>query len=89
MLTEINTLIDTAQADANSGCGLSDVLFESRLQASFRGLLGKAPAEEKEQIEKILLDAGYDPEFEEYEAGPNECSLTGIDTYCCPCGQHE
>lgn len=89
MLNEIHTLIATAQADANSGCGLSDVLFESRMQASFRGLLHKAPHEEKAQIEKILLDAGYDPEFEEYEAGPDECSLTGIETYCCPCGRHE
>lgn len=31
---------------------------------------------------------GYDPDFVSYHSGEGECSLTGIEVDCCPCGRH-
>jgi hypothetical protein len=42
-------------------CGLSDVLFESRLQAMFRAMLAKAPEADQARTEGVLIAAGFDP----------------------------
>ena len=81
--------MDAAAKTAAAGAGLSDVLFESRLQAAYARILAAAPAELKSQVEAELLERGYAPDFTSYQSGPGECPLTGIDTDCCPCGQHE
>jgi len=72
-----------------AGCGLSDILFESRMQSSFEAILSEAPQCDYEQTKEILKEYGYNPHWEPYEASEGECSLTGIDEYCCPCGRHE
>jgi hypothetical protein len=88
-LAHFITQMDAAVKTAAAGAGQSDVLFESRLQAVYAGILAAAPAELKPQVEAELLERGYEPDFTPYQAGPGECSLTGIATDCCPCGQHE
>jgi len=81
-------LIQAAEKQANEGCGLSDVLYEGNRQSAFAYILAKAPEAMKDETETALLRAGFDPDFEPYEAKEGECSLTGIDEDCCPCGRH-
>lgn len=80
--------IDRAEQEASAGCGLSDVLYESRVQASYAAILQAAPAQEREATEAALRARGFDPNFTPYRSGERECSLTGIDVDCCPCGRH-
>jgi hypothetical protein len=80
--------IESAASTAYRGCGLSDILYESRLQAAFRGILSTALEHERDAVEAQLRKAGFDPEFKEYQAADGECDLTGIDIDHCPCGQH-
>jgi hypothetical protein len=87
-LLALQNRIENAESEAASGCGLSDVLYEARVQAAYAGILAAAPAAQRAETEAVLLSRGFHPEFEPYEAGPGECSLTGIEDDCCPCGQH-
>jgi hypothetical protein len=75
--------------DAAKGCGLSDVLFSERLQDGIEAKLSDIPQEHYEDALAIAKEQGYDPDYTPYEAREGECSLTGIDEYCCPCGRHE
>lgn len=75
--------------NAFSGCGLSDVLFSERLQDGIDAQLANVPEEYKEEAIEIAKKHGYDPDYEAYQAREGECSVTGIDEYCCPCGRHE
>ncbi len=84
----IAALIEDAEAEAARGCGQSDVLYEARVQAAYQGILARAPESERADIEATLRERGFDPDFEPYQAGEGECSLTGIDENCCPCGRH-
>ena len=81
--------IEQAARKAASGCGQSDVLYEKRVQESYRGILEAAAPEARESTEAALRKRGFDPDFVPYQAGENECGLTGIDVWCCPCGRHE
>jgi hypothetical protein len=85
---DIRAQIKAAAAEAARGCGQSDVLFESRLQSALAAILEQSSDEDRPAIEAELYEAGFDPDFEPYVAGPGECSLTGIDVNCCPCGSH-
>lgn len=76
----------SSQIARTSGC--SDVLFSGRFQAALERLLNEAPADERPQVEEALIDMGYEPDFKPYEPRAGECSLTGIDVNCCPCGHH-
>jgi hypothetical protein len=87
-LSELSVRIDAAEAEAMRGCGLSDVLYESRVQGAYAALLRSAPDHEKAEAEVILRERGFDPDFSPYEAGEGECDLTGIEIDCCPCGRH-
>lgn len=80
--------IESAEREAARGCGLSDVLYETRVQAAYAGILEVAPAAHRAETEAALRSRGFDPDFEPYQVGEGECSLTGIDVNCCPCGQH-
>lgn len=80
--------IKEAEAEAMRGCGLSDVLYESRVQVSYANILAQAPEAERAATEAALKERGYEPNFVPYQAEKGECSLTGIDENCCPCGQH-
>jgi hypothetical protein len=80
--------MEAAEAEAARSSGLSCVLFESRVQADYESLLDEAPDSVKSQVKEILIERGYEPDFEPYQAGENECQMTGIDIDCCPCGQH-
>ena len=82
-------LIKTAEDEALRGCGQSDVLYESRVQASYACILENAPDAERSATEAALKARGFDPDFTPYQARAGECSLTGIDEDCCPCGRHE
>lgn len=88
-ITEIQAQIKAAAEEAARGCGLSDELFDVRLQAAYAALLEQASAEDRPVVESELLQSGFDPDFEPYVAGPGECGLTGINVACCPCGRHE
>lgn len=81
-------LINNAQFTALQGCGLSDVLYFKSLHRAFADILAQAPESEREATEAALKENGFDPDFVPYEAGPGECSETGIDEDCCPCGRH-
>ena len=80
--------IAAAEEAANRGCGQSYELYEARVQAAYASILAAAPEADREATEAALRSRGYDPDFEPYEAGPGECSLTGIEENCCPCGRH-
>lgn len=73
---------------AAAGCGLSDILYESRLQAAMAAMLDAADDKERLATEIVLRQNGYEPEREPFVPGPGECALTGIDENCCPCGRH-
>lgn len=81
-------LIEQAEKDAYQGCGQSDVLFTSRVQNAYQAILNDAPKADYTKTEEMLRARGFDPDMEPYEASEGECSLTGIDEYCCPCGRH-
>jgi hypothetical protein len=81
-------LIEDAETEAARGCGQSDVLYEARVQAAFASILDRAPEAERVETEAALRKRGFDPDFAPYQAGEGECSLTGIDVDCCPCGRH-
>lgn len=87
-LANLATLIKDAEAEAANGCGQSDVLYEARVQAAYAAILNRAPASERAETEVALKKRGFDPNFVPYEAQEGECSLTGIDENCCPCGNH-
>jgi len=82
------SLIVNAEDAAAHGCGQSDVLYENRVQGYYAGILHCAAEAERAKTEAVLRKHGFDPDFAPYEAGPGECSLTGIDFDHCPCGQH-
>ncbi|MCA3000372.1 MAG: hypothetical protein ING75_17425 [Rhodocyclaceae bacterium] len=88
-LANLDAIIEAAEAEAGHGCGGSDVLYEARVQSAYAAILEKAQATERAATETALRKRGYDPDFVPYEAGEGECSLTGIDENCCPCGRHE
>lgn len=87
-LTNLPARIEACETEAARGCGQSDVLYESRVQGAYQSILDQAPEADRAQAEVILRQRGYDPDFEPYEAGEGECSVTGIDENCCPCGRH-
>lgn len=80
--------MEDVERKAFSGCGLSDVLYETRVQDGYASILAQAPESERAATEAALRARGYDPDFTPYQAGDGECSLTGIYVDCCPCGQH-
>jgi hypothetical protein len=92
MLIQSNLSADIYQAEtqAAQGCGQSDVLYEKRVQKAYRDILDGAPEGDRAAVEIALKERGFDPEFEtnQYQAAEGECSLTGIDEDCCPCGRH-
>lgn len=85
---DYRTLIKTAEREAAVGCGQSDVLYDSRVQASYSAILAGAPAEDRAETEAALRSRGFDVDFSPYEAGEGCCGLTGIEFDYCPCGQH-
>ncbi len=87
-LTNLTALINDAETEAARGCGQSDVLYEARVQAAYAFILEQAPESERAEAEAALRKRGFDPNFVPYQAGEGECSLTGIDENCCPCGRH-
>ena len=87
-ITGLAALIRDAEANAACGCGQSDVLYEQRVQAAYASILDRAPETERAETEVALRKRRFDPDFDPYEAGEGECSLTGIEVDCCPCGLH-
>lgn len=81
--------IEAAEAAAAKNSGLSDVLYESRVQAAYASILEKSSAADRADTLAALKERGFDPEFVPHKAQEGECDLTGIDTNCCPCGRHE
>lgn len=81
-------LIAEAENQAAQGCGQSDVLYEARVQDAYQSILDRAPEVMREEVEAELKRRGYDPDYVPFEAREGECSLTGIDENCCPCGRH-
>ncbi len=88
LVFDVQKLIKTAEKEAVIGCGLSDVLYEANRQHLFAAILEASPLEERVKTAAALEAAGYDPEYKPFQPLPGECSLTGIDTDCCPCGRH-
>jgi hypothetical protein len=85
---DVHERIKSAEKEAVVGCGLSDVLYEANRQHLFAAILEASPLEERVKTAAALEAAGYDPEYKPFQPLPGECSLTGIDTNCCPCGRH-
>lgn len=88
-LTEIQTQIKAAKAEALRCCGQSDVLYESLRQAAYRSIMELASNEDRLVVEAELREEGFDPDFAPYVAAEGECSLTGIEVNCCQCGYHD
>lgn len=80
--------IEDVERDALIGCGLSDVLYERRVQDAYALILAQSSEDDHAETELVLRQRGFDPEFTPRIAGTDECCLTGIDVNCCPCGQH-
>lgn len=85
---DYESLINAAENEASHGCGQSYELYEKRVQDAYASILAKAPDAERAATEAALKARGFEPDFIPYEAQAGECSLTGIDENCCPCGQH-
>lgn len=84
----LNAAIDAAEARAYHGCGLSDVLYEPRVQPAYASILERAPESDREEVAKVLRQRGFIPEFVPYKPEEGECGLTGVDQHSCPCGRH-
>lgn len=80
--------IEAVQVEAARGCGLSDVLYETRVQEGYAQLLAQAPEAHRAETDAVLRARGFDPDVKPYEPREDECSLTGIHVDCCPCGYH-
>ncbi|MBG6083173.1 hypothetical protein IWX58_004923 [Rubrivivax gelatinosus] len=78
-----------ALAETASGCGQSDVLFESGLQPALERILADTPDELRLQVETELRTRDYDPDRSRYEPATGECGLTGLAADCWSCGRHE
>lgn len=85
---DIQLRIEAAERNAADGCGLSDVLYEARVQSAYAAILAGAPQEDRAATESALKARGFEPDFAPFEAGEGECSLTGISVDHCPCGRH-
>lgn len=85
---DCDALIQAAEDKAFAGCGLSDWLWEQRVQAYYAGILARAPAEHRQRTEQALLEQGFEPGYVSPELGPGYCSRTGIDEHYCTCGRH-
>jgi hypothetical protein len=86
---DYTSLITSAQNEASRGCGQSYELYEKRVQDAYASILANAPEAERAATEAAVKAAGFEPDFTPYQARAGECSLTGIDEDCCPCGRHE
>ena len=89
MEMNLHQSIELAEREAARGCGQSDILYEKRVQESYRAILERSAPEVREYTEAELRKRGFDPNFVPYEAGHGKCGLTGIEIWCCPCGRHE
>jgi hypothetical protein len=87
-ISGLKARIEAAEAEAISGSGQSDTLYEERAQVSYASILEDAPISAKARVEEILRERGFYPGFTPYEADDNECDLTGVDIDSCPCGRH-
>ncbi len=88
VLNDYRSLIKEAERKSVQGTGLCDVLYEANVQQAYKQILANTPWADKKAVEEILRVAGYDPNWEPYVAKEGECSLTGIEIDCCPCGRH-
>jgi hypothetical protein len=89
IIAEFTAKIDAACEEAHRGCGLSDVLFTARFQEACEGLLASVPTELHAEALAIVKAQGFEPDNDpDQDFGPGECSMTGIDEHCCPCGRH-
>ncbi len=83
-----------ASDNAVAGCGGSDVLYNDRYSSAVDRIVGVLPDSWRAEAFQIANDCGDYAMPEERaaqlsaarEAG--NCSLTGIDPDCCPCGRH-
>lgn len=87
-LRNLDELLEVAETEAENGCGLSEVLYDARVQSAYANILGRAMDAEHAEIEVVLRKRGYNPESALYQAAEGECRLTGLDEDCCPCGRH-
>ncbi|HVR48337.1 MAG TPA: hypothetical protein VMS38_01260, partial [Pseudorhodoferax sp.] len=76
------------ESGAARRCGLSDLLYESHVQDAYELILDSVPDDARAATEAVLRERGFDPERVPYEAGDGQCSVTGINERCCPCGRH-
>lgn len=88
-ISELPSRIQAAESEAARGSGQSDVLYHARVNEAYEALIDEAPEEDKAEVEAMLRERGYDPDEEPFTPGENECSMTGINVDCCPCGNHE
>jgi hypothetical protein len=89
----IEATLATIARNAQSGCGASDVLFTDRLCHAVDKILKMLPNDLWLAFLAAAADHGYETpdersaEHASFSSG--ECSLTGIEYDCCPCGRHE
>ena len=86
--THLAAIIENAEEQAARGCGLSDVLYEKRVQRAYASILERVPEAKRSETEAALRKSGFDSDFVPYQTVEGECSLTGIEVTCCPCGSH-
>lgn len=86
---ELIEQIKLAEKNAFHRCGCSDILYEKLLNEYHNEILNTAPESEREAVKLVLIEHGYVEHFIPFVPDENECGLTGIDVYCCPCGRHE
>jgi hypothetical protein len=87
-ISGLTVRIEAAEAEALRGSGLSDTLYEGRIQAAYASILENSPISTQPLVDEILRERGFDPDITPYEADDNECDLTGVDIDSCPCGRH-
>ncbi|WP_206245692.1 hypothetical protein [Novosphingobium terrae] len=82
--------IEAAYQEANRGCGLVYELFASNFQHACEVLLESVPDEHRDAALQLAIAKGYCADYDEEAVfADDDCPLTGIDPYHCPCGRHE
>lgn len=86
--------IEVLECEAFRGCGLIYELFVQRFSEYVDGLLHEIPSELHALAIARSVESGYATPAERAEShaefkASGDCSLTGIEPNCCPCGRHE
>lgn len=87
-LDEPIQLLERFAQEAVKGCGLSDLLWQSNLNAKIESHAASLPAHEKQNFLQMAQDKGYYCPHHK-DSWPHGLCTHGLDPDTCPCGCFE